>query len=120
MKFSKKRQVLQETFCFALILCVAIFAGCAAPELHMMPTPILYKDERLDLMPHLRPELRSTKLPVFYATSRKPVAPEEAGHYADQQDDGVRLGVAEVRLGEPDWSWEDLVASDRTSTIEEP
>jgi len=120
MKISKKRQVLQRPLCLALILGVAIFAGCAAPELHMMPTPILYKDERLDLMPHLRPELRSTKLPVFYATSRKPVVPGEAGHYADQQGEGVRLGVAEVRLGVPDWTWDDLVASDRTSTIKKP
>jgi esterase/lipase superfamily enzyme len=86
----------------------------------MMPTPILFKDERSDFMPHLRPELRSTKLPAFYATSRKPVSPDESGHYADAKGDGVRLGMAVVRLGVPDWTWDDLVASDRTSTIEKP
>ena len=48
---------------------LAIFAGCAASDLHMMPTPVLNRDERLDLMPHLRPELRSTSLPGFYATT---------------------------------------------------
>ncbi len=120
MKFSKKRVVLPGHLCLALIVGTAHFTGCATPELHMMPTPILFKDEWLDFMPHLRPELRSTKLPVFYATSRKAVAPGESGHYADQQGDGVRLGVAEVTLGASDWTWEDLVASDRTSTIEEP
>ena len=102
MQFSKQSQALQGFLWLVLIIGFNILTGCTAPELHMMPTPILYKDERLDLMPHLRPELRSTKLPVFYATSRKPVAPGIPGHYTDQQGDGVRLGVAEVRLGASD------------------
>ena len=120
MTFSKKRQRLKNSFYLSQILGVAILVGCADPELHMMPTPVLYKDERLELMPHLRPELRNTKLPVFYATSREAVAPGKPGHYADQKGEKLRLGVAHVRLGAPGWTWDDLVASDRTSTIEEP
>jgi esterase/lipase superfamily enzyme len=94
-------------------------AGCAttgAP--HMAPTPVLYKIEGIDLESHLPSALRTTKVPVFYATTRAPAREGEAGHYRDAHDDGLRLGVAQVALGEPGWGWRELVVSDRTSTIE--
>jgi esterase/lipase superfamily enzyme len=58
-------------------------------------------------------------LPVFYATTRAPVPAGEPGHYANSPGDGLTLGVADVRLGEPGWTWSDLAASDRTNTVEE-
>jgi esterase/lipase superfamily enzyme len=96
---------------------VSIVAGCAAVEPHMMPTPEVFKNDRLDLAPRLPTELRSTRLPVFYATTRAPVPSGEPGHYDNAAGEGVTLGVAGVRLGEPTWKWEDLIASDRTNTI---
>ena len=81
-----------------------------------MPTPVLFKDPRLDFAPELPEALRSTRLPVFYATTR---APGEPGHYVDEHADGVTLGAAQVRLGEPGWTWEQLLASDRRSTLQE-
>ncbi len=84
-----------------------------------MPTPAVFKDERLDLVSALPAELRTTRLPVFYATTRAPIPVGEPGHYANRQGDGVTLGVADVRLGEPGWTWSDLAASDRTNTIEQ-
>ncbi|MGH8765513.1 MAG: alpha/beta hydrolase [Burkholderiales bacterium] len=98
----------------------ALLAGCATVEPHLMPTPALYKDPQLDFFPALPPALRSTRLPVFYATTRAPAADGEPGHYINADGDGVRLGVAQVRLGEPAWSWNDLVASDLGNTIEKP
>jgi len=93
-------------------------AGCATVEPHLMPTPAVFKSERLELMPLLPPELRSTRLPVFFATTRAPAAAGEPGHYTDDAGDGMTLGVAGVRLGAPGWTWDELVASDRTNTIE--
>ena len=101
-----------------LAAAIVTIAGCAS-EPHLMPTPAVFKDERLDFAPALPAELRSTRLPVFYATTRAPVPAGEPGHYANSHGDGVTLGVADVRLGEPGWTWSDLAASDRTNTIEQ-
>jgi esterase/lipase superfamily enzyme len=85
-------------------------------KLHLMPAPAIYKDDRLDFALRLPAELRSTRLPVFYATTRAPAPPGKAGHYTNRAGDGMQLGVADVRLGDPDWTWDDLVASQRTAT----
>ena len=94
-------------------LCVLV--GCTV-KLHLMPAPAVYKDDRLDFALRLPAELRSTHLPVFYATTRAPAPPGRAGHYTNRAGDGMQLGVADVRLGEADWTWSDLVASQRTAT----
>lgn len=105
---------------FGLICAVlGAVAGCATVEPHLMPTPAIFKDERLDMAPRLPPELRSTRLPVFFATTRAPAATREPGHYTDDVSDGVTLGSAGVRLGAPGWTWDELLASDRTNTIEQ-
>src|SRR6185369_5395700 len=82
-----------------------------------MPAPAVYKDDRLDFALRLPAELRSTHVPVFYATTRAPASPGKAGHYTNRAGDGMQLGVADVRLGDPDWTWDDLVASERTATV---
>jgi esterase/lipase superfamily enzyme len=85
-------------------------------KLHLMPAPAIYKDDRLDFALRLPAELRSTRLPVFYATTRAPAPSGKAGHYLNRAGDGMQLGVADVRLGDPGWTWDDLVASQRTAT----
>jgi esterase/lipase superfamily enzyme len=91
-------------------------AGCAS-EPHLMPTPVLFQDERLDFAPRLPVALQSTRLPVFYATTRAPAYSGEPGHYVNSAGDGTTLGTATVRMGEPGWTWEQLIASDRTNTV---
>lgn len=103
----------RSAVCLSLLLTVAGTAGCAAFQPHMIPAPVVFRDARLDLTTRLPPELRSTEVPVFYATTRAPVAPGKPGHYKDSAGEGVMLGKASVRLGPPGWQWEDLVASDR-------
>jgi esterase/lipase superfamily enzyme len=100
----------------APLLLLAALAGCAATP-HMIPTPAVFKHPSLDLAPQLPVELRSTEVPVFYVTTRAPVAPGAPGHYRDAPGDGARLGVAQVRLGEPGWTWDQLLASDATDTL---
>jgi len=96
-----------------------VLAGGATVEPHLMPTPVIFKDERLDFAPALPAGLRSTRLSVFYATTRAPAGEGQPGHYINDAGDGMTLGVAAVRLGAPGWTWEDLVASNRTSTVEQ-
>ncbi len=103
---------------FALLLPTLV--GCASVQPHMIPAPAIFRDPGIDLAQHLPPALRSTEVPVFYVTTRAPVAKGEPGHYGERTSDGTRLGVAHVRLGEPGWTWDQLVASDLTDTFNTP
>jgi esterase/lipase superfamily enzyme len=99
----------------SIVAAGSLLAGCAASvEPHVMPTPAMMKDPRLDFTKNYSASQRSTRLPVFYATTR---APGEPGHFVNAKGD-AQLGVAHVRLGDAGWTWDDLVASDRTSTVD--
>ena len=102
---------------------VALLAGCDSGEVArpMMPAPIIMKDARIDFTRHVALEDRASNvLPVLFATPRAP-APEGAPeHFLVRAGSTVRLGVAHVELGEPAWSFADLVESDRTSTLDTP
>ena len=103
--------------CGLFIVLVTLAAGCAV-EPHLAPTPAILKDPRLDFERHLPEELRTTRLPVFFATTRQATARPE--HFGNTAAEGVTLGVARVRLGEPDWTWRELLASDLASSVNQP
>ncbi len=86
----------------------------------MIPTPIVMQDARLDFSQTVLPELRGTDVSVLFVTTRAPAPPEAPERYARGAGDAVRVGVARVQLGEPGWSFDDLVKSDRTSSPETP
>ena len=86
----------------------------------MIPSPIIMRDERLDFSRDALPESRGTEVSVLFATTRAPAPPEAPERYTHRAGDAVRLGVAQVQLGEPAWSFDDLVESDRTSRPEAP
>src|SRR5262245_57758780 len=96
---------------------LALLAGCGGVQPFMIPTPALVKHPDLDLMPVVPPALRSTQVPVFYATTR---APDPAEHYSDEAGSALRFGAAQVRLGEPGWTWEQLLASESADTLKKP
>lgn len=98
---------------------IGLLGGCASDEvaLSMMPAPIIMQDARLDFTRHVAPEDRkSNVVPVLFATTRAPAPDGAPEHFLAGGGPTVRLGVADVRLGEPDWSFADLVASDRAGT----
>ena len=99
----------------------ALAASCSQTVVStMVPSPIIMQDERLDFSRVVLPEYRSTEVPVLFATTRAPAPPEAPERYARGAGDAVRLGVARVGLGEPGWSFAELVNSDRTSRPEAP
>ena len=99
----------------------ALSAACSQNVVRaMFPTPIVMQDERLDFSRTVLPERRGTEVGVLFATTRAPAPPEAPERYARGAGDGVRVGVARVQLGEPGWSFDDLVKSDRTSSPETP
>src|SRR5262249_27687075 len=84
----------------------------------MFPAPIVVKDPRLDFTRFVAPEHRTTNVRVFYATTRAPAPDGYPERYSRKPGDTVRLGVTGVQLGEPGWSFADLVESDRNSRID--
>src|SRR5262245_59041348 len=86
----------------------------------MVPSPIVMQDERLDFSRLVLPESRTTEVSVLFATTRAPAPSDAPERYTSRAGDAVRVGVAQVQLGEPKWSFDDLVESDRTSRPEAP
>src|SRR5262249_50038120 len=77
-------------------------------------------DPRLDFSRDVPPESRDTRVNVLFATTRAPAPPEAPERFTSRAGKAVRLGVAQVQLGAPGWSFDDLVASDRASRPEAP
>jgi len=101
---------------------LGLLAGCDSGDVArpMIPPPIIMQDPRLDLTRLVVPENRKADVLVLYATPRAPAPAGAPEHYLSSHGDTVRLGQAHVHLGEPGWSFDNLAASDRTSTIETP
>ena len=100
-----------------LPLIALVVAGCASIEPHLVPMPAVLKDQRLDAVSRFPEALRSTRQPVFYATTRARVDDAD-GHYGNADGGGVTLGVARIRLGAPGMTWDDLMASHLASSVE--
>jgi esterase/lipase superfamily enzyme len=106
-----------------LLLFVGALAGCDGGDDGtgvMIPAPVIMQDPRLDFARFVAPHDRTTDVRVLYATPRTPAPEGDPAHFSSSGGDTVRLGLARVQLGEPGWSFDDLVQSDRTSRAEEP
>jgi esterase/lipase superfamily enzyme len=86
----------------------------------MFPAPIVMQDERLDFSRRVAPEDRDTQVRVLFATRRAPASEGAAERFSRHAGDAVRLGIAQVQLGEPGWSFDDLAQSDRVSRVDSP
>jgi esterase/lipase superfamily enzyme len=105
----------------AALALAALSASCSGNVVRtMIPTPIVMQDERLDFSRIVLAESRATEVRVLFATTRAPAPPDAPERYTSRPGDTVRLGVAQVQLGEPKWSFDELVESDRTSRPEAP
>lgn len=105
----------------ATLALAALSASCSSNVVRtMVPSPIVMQDERLDFARVVLPERRTTEVSVLFATTRAPAPPEAPERYTRRAGDAVRLGVARVQLGKPEWSFDELVESDRTSRPEAP
>ena len=112
--------MIQRTAVAGLAL-AALSAACSQNVVRaMFPTPIVMQDERLDFSRTVLPERRGTELSVLFATKRAPAPPGAPERYAREVSEAVRVGVARVQLGEPGWTFDELVESDRTSNPETP
>jgi esterase/lipase superfamily enzyme len=73
-------------------------SGCDV-HTHLKPVPVIYGPGRLDLCSIIPEGHRTSSVPVFYATNRKPHRdPDRA--YGNDVDSSLHLGVATIRLGD--------------------
>lgn len=109
----------------AVLLALAggtLVAGCSRSDDGtgvMMTAPIIMQDPRLDFT-RFTGDRADTTVQVLYATTRAPAPDGDPQNYLRSAGDVPRLGAARVQLGEPGWTFEELVASDRVSRVEEP
>jgi esterase/lipase superfamily enzyme len=98
--------------CLAGLLAAFLLAGCSTQKvLTLMPTPVIYQNAVIDPFEHLTTEHKSTRTHVFYATNRAPRFSGRGVSYGNAVDSSIHLGEATIRMGEPDASWDELLAS---------
>ncbi|MFP2768191.1 alpha/beta hydrolase [Oceanisphaera sp. KMM 10153] len=101
-----------------LLLLGLILSGCSTQKnLTLMPTPVLYQNGAIDPFSHLTTKHKSTRTHIFYATNRAPLVSKRGLHYGNAVDTSLHLGEAIIRMGEPNASWSELLAS---SLVEKP
>lgn len=99
-------------------LMVACLGGCG-PQQSMMPAPLAYRTAGAAACADVPLERRSTSVPIFYATNRVPGSGDQCGAtYQCERCDGVRLGMATVRIGPEGWNWDAMVKA--TAAGEQP
>lgn len=92
---------------FALLLVIGVLSGCTS-AVYLMPTPVFMRTGEHDpfqVNPTLSPD---TRVPVLYATNRAPLGNIKGRTYTIFVDKSLRLGVADIRIGNDETTWETL------------
>jgi esterase/lipase superfamily enzyme len=93
--------------CFLVAVACAL-AGCHSAK---MPSPIVFRDGRVDPCARIAEADRTKEVQLFYATSRRPKGSPSRPSYSNDVSQTLRLGVATVQLGGDDMTWEQLCAA---------
>jgi esterase/lipase superfamily enzyme len=98
---------------YLLIISLLLLAACSGQRV-MMPTPNVEVNPQKDHYADLHPDLKSTEVPLYYITDRKPERGENGElEYGYGRSPSLAFGRTVVDLGE-DISWEDLIQASRT------
>jgi esterase/lipase superfamily enzyme len=95
----------------AWILPILLLIGCAGKlpidQIDLMPAPDVYGDGLLNPLPQEWPFERIPYQGVLYATDREPATAENPEkYYLNDRGFILRVGVAQVQLGEKTFSWD--------------
>lgn len=83
-----------------------ILSGCATPDSYpLMPAPIVYQNAVINPFAHLSDMEKTTRLPIFYATTREPDPSSITFPYSNIPSDTLRLGQVLMRFGDEDKNW---------------
>jgi esterase/lipase superfamily enzyme len=88
-----------------------VLAGCAsAPpidQVELMPAPDVYGDGLINPLPEQDPAERIPYDGILFATDRKPASEaDEEKYYLNDRGRILRVGVAQVHLGEKQFTWD--------------
>ncbi len=93
------------------LFAIVVLTGCAsAPpvdQIELMPAPDVYGDGLLNPLPEYNPIAAIPYQGILYATDRQPATeadPEK--YYLNDRGQILRVGVANVQLGEKKFAWE--------------
>ena len=96
----------------AVVLTIVGLAGCATrppvDQVDLMPAPDVYGDGLINPLPETAPFDRIPYDGILYVTDRTPATEEdEENYYLNDRGEILRVGVANVRMGEKefDWNW---------------
>ena len=105
---------LRRSYSLAIAALVLILVACQ-PKVYLMPTPLVISSGEADPFA-VNPSLeQTTKVAVFYATNRLPVGSIDARSYAILPSEKLRLGIAQLRIGKEDKTWDKLYALSTTT-----
>lgn len=94
----------------AFVLACVVVAGCASTpvdQVELMPAPDVYGDGLLNPLPETTPFERIPYDGILYATDRAPAsAGDREKYYANERGQILRVGVAQVQLGEEKFAWD--------------
>jgi len=90
-----------------LLLAVALLAGCQTP-VRLMPTPVVFQTGDVDPFEQAGYEAQGTQVPVLFATNRGAVIEWPELILTVFPGTTLRMGVADVRIGDGTLDWETL------------
>ena len=95
---------------FGSILVFLVLCGCAGSpvdQVDLMPAPDVYGDGLLNPLPVQSPFEQIPYNGVLYATDRSPATEDDTEKfYLNERGQVLRLGVADVRLGDETFAWD--------------
>jgi esterase/lipase superfamily enzyme len=83
--------------------------GCGGTK--TQPIPVIYGPGKVDPTSRVPESLRTNDVKVFYATNRGAKGPADNRKYNNDMGDRLRLGVATVKMGDKNTTWDDISKS---------
>lgn len=102
--------------CTVLIGLAGAGGGCAS-KVKLEPKPVIFAPGRLNLAEMIPSSQRTADLRVFYATNRGAKGSADDRDYTNSVYDGLRLGVANVSMGDDRDSWDEISSHNATFRI---
>ena len=101
----------QKSVLFRSILMLgtmALLVGGCGSHIKLKPMPVIYGPGKVDLCSLIPTSKQSADVRVFYATNRTPKGIGTHLNYSNGVDDTLHLGIAAVRMGGANTSWDEI------------
>ncbi len=97
----------------SMFVATLILAGCQ-PAVYLMPTPVVLHSEGINAYADKQADKGTNIVSIFYATNRLPIGLKNDRHYIIGLTDTLRLGQANIQIGEKSKPWDFLKAFSTT------